>query len=314
MKKRYKTLWILFFLIHISSYAQHLNINGAFTLGLKVVLGNQNQSIQLGASAFGISNYNKVALEGGISVYTGAILKRYTIKSTGFINGYDVFYVMGYGQNNNLLGSSLSQYNNAVLYDNDYQNEFYGIGFGFEKQFLPKSLDEFEQRIGRLLMRFSNKNHSVGFSFKNDLKIGNLFYGDATDFGNTGSLYLTYSNAKRFDEIHQFGFAIELFTPQQDYTKIANNILNSDDGRKNVWHTTGLHKNTFYANGYLQYKLQKNNGVYKINTGVESPKMGAYIQNKLHDSFGLNPRFPWNVKRKHNFYIQGEVQHFINSL
>ncbi|NJB82472.1 hypothetical protein [Wenyingzhuangia aestuarii] len=307
-------LKIIFFLIVSKGFTQNLNYDGAVTLDVKITLGNQNRFCQLGISAFGISNYHKIALEGGISVYTGYLFKKHSLHSKGFIGGYDVFYLLGYGQNNNLLGSSLSQYNNVILYDHQHRNAFYGIGFGFEKQFLPAYLDEFEQRIGRFMMRFASNHHSLGFSFKNDFKIGGLFYGDATDFGATGSLYINYSNAKSSEEIHQVGFALELFTPQPDYGRIANHQMNSDDGRKNVWHTIGLHKNTFYANSYLSYKLQQNSMVYQLNTGVESHKLGAYIQNKLHDGFGLNPRYPWNVAQNNGVYLQGEVQTFINSL
>lgn len=295
-------------------YAQKININGAVTLDLKLILGNQNNLMQLGVSGFGISNYQQIAVESGVSVYLGYILQKHTIKKEGFVKGYDFFYLLGYGNNNNLLGSSLSQYNSAVLYNEQSDDSFYGFGFGFEKQYLPEGLKEFEQRIGRLMMRFSKESTSYQLTFKNDLRIGNLFYGDATDFGATGSLYLNYLNAVHRNEIHQLGFAIELFTPQPDYNRIASNLVNSDDGRKNVWHTKGVYNNVFYANGYVQYQLQRNNVVYQINSGIESNKLGAYVQNKLHDSFGLNPRFPWDVNRHNQYYIQGEVQTFINSL
>lgn len=314
MKIYLKIIVVICFLTVNQLKAQNVKINGAVTLDVKVTFGNQNNLVQLGVSGFGISNYQKIAAEAGFSIYTGYMFQRHTIKKNGFINGYDVFYLLGYGQNNNLLGSTLSQYNKAVLFDSNNNNSFYGVGFGFEKQFLPEELKEFNQRIARLMMRFSKGNNSLGLSFKNDFKIGGLFYGDATDFGNTGSLYVNYTNAQSFDEIHQLGFAIELFTPKQDYDRIANNNINSDDGRKNVWYTTGNYKNTFYANAFVQYTLQKSHYVYQINTGMESNKLGAYIQNKLHDGFGLNPRFPWNVTRNNKPYVQGTIQSFINSL
>lgn len=314
MKKNNHYLFIVLVFTFYASFAQGIRTNGALTLDVKVTLGNQNSLLQLGVSAFGTSHYKNIAAEGGVSVYTGYMLKRHTIKKSGFISGYDVFYLLGYGNNLNLLGSSLSQYNQAVVFDKGANNRFYGLGFGFEKQYLPTDLNEFEQRVGRLMMRFSKNQNSFGLSFKNDFKIGRLFYGDATDFGNTGSLFLNYVHAKNVDEIHKIGYALELFTPQQDYHRIANNLLNSDDGRKNVWYTTGNYKNTFYANTFLQYNIQRSDAVYQMNIGVESNKLGAYIQNKLHDSFGLNPRFPWQVYKANEFYIQGTANAFINNL
>jgi hypothetical protein len=31
------------------------------------------------------------------------------------------------------------------------------------------------------------------------------------------------------------------------------------------------------------------------------------VQNTLHDSFGLNPRFPWNVSAEDLFFIEGNT-------
>ena len=242
------------------------------------------------------------------------MLQRHTINQKGLIYGYDVFYLLGYGRNNNLLGSALSQYNLSVLYDEKQNNSFYGLGFGFEKQFLPHQLKEFQQRLGRLMLRLSEGNTSYDLSFKNDLRIGGLFYGDATDYGDTGSLYVNYTKAIDPVNIHQLGFVIQLFTAKPDYNKIANNTINSHDGRKNVWHTTGVYKNTFFANAYLKYKRQTHHIVYQLNTGIESNKLGAEIQNRLHDSFGLNPRYPWNVSNKKGWYIEGSSQLYLNSL
>lgn len=310
-----RTNYLLLFLVFgiITAKSQTLKANGAVTLGVKVVVGTQNNIIQLILSAFGSSNYNKAAIEGGGSVYVGYVTKRHTLRKKGLIHGYDIFYLMGYGNNTNLWVSSLSQQNSPLLYDFKKDNSFYGVGFGYEKQYLPKELDEFEQRIGRFLMRISKNDSSYGVSFRNDLRIGNLFYGNATDYGDTGTLKMTYSNAKNPRNIYQLGFAVELFTPQQDYTRIADNKMNSDDGRKNVWHTKGAFKNTFYTNAYLQFKWQYNHVAYQIKQGIQSQKLGAYIQNKLHDGFGLNPRFPWDTSKKNQWFVEAESQVYYNT-
>jgi hypothetical protein len=37
---------------------------------------------------------------------------------------------------------------------------------------------------------------------------------------------------------------------------------------------------------------------------MNSEKLGAFVQNTLHDSFGLNPRFPWNVNKKDKLFLE----------
>lgn len=295
------------------SNAQKLNSDFGLTLDVKVALGNQNKMLQVGMSTFGAVNYAKVAIEGGFSLYKGFILQRHTIVNHGFIGGYDAFYLAGYGNNHNLLGSSLSQYKSPLLFYEDVENSFIGLGFGFEKQYLPYELQEFNQRLGRILIRYSKNQDSYGLTFKNDLRIGSLFYGDATDFGDTGTLQLSYTNILTPKDIQRFGFTLQLFTPKPDYNRIANHERNSDEGRKNVWHTLGTFKDVFYANAYVDYTYQSQNKAYQSKLGIESNKLGAYIQNKLHDNFGLNPRYPWHVTQANKLFVEGQFQYFMKN-
>jgi hypothetical protein len=48
---------------------------------------------------------------------------------------------------------------------------------------------------------------------------------------------------------------------------------------------------------------------YNINSklGLNSEKLGAFIQNTLHDGAGLNPRFPWNVAAKDKPFYEVEA-------
>lgn len=306
-----RMLFCFFGLVLCNSYSQPVKANAAVLLGTKINIGSQNKFIQLGVSVFGATNYKNVALESGFSVYTGYLWQRHTIYSKGIVKGYDVFYVLGYGQNHNLLGSSLSQYQKTVVHTNENSDSFRGIGFGFEKQYLPNTLQEFNQRKGRLMFRYSDHQSSYNLTFKNDLRLGNLFYGDATDFGDTGTLQLSYVKVGEMDEIHRFGMSLQLFTPKPDLLKIANNLINSDDGRKNVWHTIGRFKNVFYANMFAAYSYQNNFINYTTKLGIESNKVGAYVQNKLHDGFGLNPRYPWHVTQKNKLFVVVGMENFI---
>lgn len=308
-----KAAFLILFLLPIKGSSQEFKTNGGLLFGVKMVLGNQNKMLQLGVSTFGAATYSKAAVEGGFSLYKGFVLQRHTIKTKGFVWGYDVFYLAGYGNNQNLLGSTLSQYNTPIVYDLVNESSFVGLGFGFEKQYLPGNLKEFNQRLGRLLIRYAKNDTSYGLTFKNDFKLGGLLYGDATDFGDTGSLFLSYTNIKNKETVSQLGFAIQLFTPKPDYDRIADHDRNSDEGRKNVWHTTGAYKDLFYANASFFYKYQHQHFVYQSKLGMESNKLGAYIQNNLHDGFGLNPRYPWFVDRKNRLYVEVEGSYFINS-
>jgi hypothetical protein len=73
---------------------------------------------------------------------------------------------------------------------------------------------------------------------------------------------------------------------------------------KNVWYMRAPFKDLFYANAYLFGSLQNNNGSGTLKLGYNSQRLGAYVQNTLHDGPGLNPRFPWNVRAKDKLFIE----------
>lgn len=244
-----------------------------------------------------------MAFESGIALYSGYLFKRHTIKTKGFNYGYDVFALIGKGNNLNFLASSFFK-NTLLISPINNKQRFYGLGFGFEKEFLPENLTTFNQRLGKFLMRFSNQNSSVNFQFKNDFRAGNLFNGEGTDFGNTGVLQISYSRILNNQEVFNIGVALSLFTPNPDYSKTPNNLVNSDDGSQNVWHTKPPHKNLFYANAYVFGNYTNINYSTTLKAGINSQKLGAFVQNTLHDNVGLNPRFPWNVSKKDTLFFE----------
>lgn len=290
--------------------AQSFSGNGALLIKAQITLGNQNQGIKIGAYAVGAAHYTDIAVEGGVGLYGGYLFKRHTIKTSGFSYGYDIFSLVGIGDNSNLLTSSFFT-DTPLFYSTVNDQNFYGLGFGFEKEFLPKNLQEFDQKIGKILMRFANANHSVNVQFKNDFRFGKIFNGDGTDFGNTGTFQISYSSFRNPLEAVHLGLAIQLFTPEADYSKTPSNSINSDDGSKNVWYTKGNYPKLFYAN-ILGFGSYQNEGVYAFaKAGLNSQKLGAYIQNTLHDSFGLNPRYPWDVSAKDIVYLETGASLFI---
>jgi hypothetical protein len=290
-------LFIVFFLKAPTLEAQKLNANGGFTIKATILLGNQNQWLQIGAFGFGALNYGDVSIESGLSFVSYQFVKRHTAKISGFAYSYEGFSLLGIGENSNLLGSSVSKLNNEVLFNPNGKGGFIGMGFGFSKDYLPKKLKSYGIKNGQFLMRFSNENYSIHSVFTNDFKVGSLFNGERTDYATTGAFHIGFTTFNR-DRLYQAGIGIELFTPQPNYSRPPRNPINSDDGRKNVWYTLPPFKNLFYANlyGYGSYQDSQ----YSVSTrlGINSQRLGAYIQNKLHDGIGLNPRFPWDVTKK----------------
>lgn len=308
-----KSLMLYLFLVVVEiSNAQSLDIDFGFLVKAKIQLGNQNQGIKVSANTLIAGQYNTFSFESGFSFFSGYFTKRHQIKTAGFHYGYDVFILSGVGNNSNLLGASF--FENTILLSNPQENQrFYGLGFGFEKEFLPKELSVFNQRLGKFLVRLSQRNHSFNIQFKNDLRVGTVFNGEGTDFAATGSFLVSYSAVENPLEAFYIGVGLSLFTPLQDYSKTPNNLLNSDDGSKNVWHLQKPYSTNFYANAFVFGGFVKNNFSSATKLGINSQKLGAYVQNTLHDGFGLNPRFPWDVAAKDKLFFEWDSLIFKNT-
>jgi len=219
-------------------------------LGLS--LGNQNTKIETGLLAYGTLNYADAAIEGGMQLISGQLFKSHTVKNSGLFYGYEFFALAGIGENSNLLGSTISDFNQSILFDKAKKNEFKGLGFGFQKEFIPNKLKHFSLKRGKLLMRFSNADHSLDITFMNDFRFRKIFNGEGTDYGETGGLVIGFSKINSSFRAYRLGIGLELFTPKPDYSKTPNNLINSDDGRKNVWHTIEPFSDLFYANAFTK--------------------------------------------------------------
>lgn len=307
------SLSIALLLCGLKMNAQDIEFNGGIQLKATLLLGNQNQAFKLGVFGFGIANYNDVAIEAGATIFINQLFKRHTVKNTGVGYGYDLFSMIGFGQNSNLLGSSISNINNTLLVNPNGKGGFGGFGFGLEKEFLPAELKSFSPRRGSILTRFSNANHSINIAFLNDFRFGRLVRGEGTDYAATGTLKISYSEIRENNLAYQIGLGIELFTPQADFSKSPDNPINSDDGRKNVWYVLSPFEDLFYANGYVFGTIQDNHFSGSLKLGYNSQRLGAYIQNVLHDGIGLNPRFPWDVRALDKLFVEVEgsvIQNF----
>lgn len=313
MKSFYFLLFIVFLIGTPKAKAQKLNTNGGILIKGTILLGNQNQWLQIGAYGFGALNYGDASIESGLSFVSYQFVKRHTKKISGLAYSYEFFTLVGIGKNSNLLGSSVSKLNNEVIFNPNGQSRFYGLGLGFSKDYLPKSLKSYGIKNGQFLMRFSNANHSIHTVFTNDFKFGVLFNGERSDYANTGSFYIGFSSIYDWQRVYQAGIGVELFTSQPNYSKPPRNPINSDDGRKNVWYTLPPYKDLFYTNLYAFGAYQDSHYSVSTRLGINSQRLGAFIQNLLHDGIGLNPRFPWDVTQKDVLFVEtaGSLNHTI---
>tara|TARA_B100000809_G_scaffold35204_2_gene30977 strand:- start:16791 stop:17750 length:960 start_codon:yes stop_codon:yes gene_type:complete len=292
---------------------QNIHHNGGLLLTSQITLGNQNDWFKLGLFGFGAVNYRGIAIEGGVSLGLKQLFKRHTLSVRGRSYSYEFFGMLGGGQNQDLLGATTSTQNNTLFSTPLQNSSFLGIGFGYEKEILPNELKTYTLRRGKLLLRYSNNNANLHLAFLNDFKAGKLFYGEGTDYGETGTFSMGFTKKNNAKEAYEIGYGITLFTPPANYSRSPRNLKNSDNGRKNVWFTQGSAPQLFYANAFAYGNYQKESYSFHSKLGVESNKMGASIQNKLHDGFGLNPRYPWDTKKKNAVYYELEATLFYNT-
>ena len=302
---------MLFFFGVVSLWSQQLRSNGGLMVKTEITLGNQNKTIKLSVFGVGTLNYGDASLETGLSLFSGQLFQRHTTsQQKGLFYGYDFFLLGGTGNNSNLLAASLFANNQTLLFSPTPAGRFNGVGFGFQKEFLPGDLKAFNLRRGKILMRFSDNNQSYKIIFSNDFRFYPLFNGQGTDYGQTGGIEFGFSRIESRTEAYQIGLGLELFTPKADYTRTPINPINSDDGRKNVWYTSSPLSRLFYSNLYALGSYQNRHVESSLKIGLNSKKLGAYIQNTLHDSFGLNPRFPWRVDEKDQLLIDASLSVF----
>ena len=295
-----------------TAMAQSLQFNGGALLKAEITLGNQNQWLKIGALGFGALNYGDVSLESGVSFATYTFVKRHTVKQQGLAYSYEVFALAGIGKNSNLLGSAISDMNTQLLFNPSGKGGFNGIGLGFGKDYLPKKLKPYSLKRGQILMRFGNADHSVQVVFQNDVKLGNVFRGEGTDYGTTGSLSFGFAQIKDPFTAYELGIALELFTARPNYTELPRNTIDSDDGRKPVWFVLGPFEDLFYSNLYAFGSYHDRDYSATVKLGINSQRLGAFIQNTLHDGFGLNPRFPWDITAKDRLFFEVSGATFLN--
>jgi len=305
-------------LVLISSkknHSQNIELHGGLLLKTNLTLGNQNQLIKFSLLSYGTLSFGDFSMESGFSLAASQLLKRHAICTKDRSILYEIFGLIGGGKNTNLLGSSVSNQNHSIIINPYGSNNFKGLGLGFEKEYFNNQLKSFNIKRGKMLFRYSHSNYSIHSVFLNDFSFGALFNGEGTDYGETGTLIIGYTNILNPTEVYQTGIGLTLFTPQANYSISPRNPINSDDGRKNVWFMSPPYSNHFYSNIYAFVSYQNAYYTWHSKLGMNSEKLGAFVQNKLHDGLGLNPRFPWKVDTKDLLFyeIEGAIQYKTNT-
>lgn len=284
------------------SNGQNTKTNGGFSVKAEYTFGSQNHQFKVGTFVFGAVNIGNYGIESGAAFSAYLFMKRHGVKIPGFAYSYELFGMTGWGKNTNLLGSTIALLPTESIFNPKGNGGFGGFGFGINKEVLPEMLRKFNSRRGNFLLRYSNSTYSVNMNFSNDMNFA-LFKGQGTDLGATGSLLITVAQINGY-ELRRLGVGLDVFTPEPDYLQAPRNLKNSDDGWRNVWFNTNPYEDLFHANLYVDVRFQENAFAWAAKIGIDSPKIGAYVQNVIHDSFGLFPRFSWPVDENAQLFYE----------
>jgi len=194
-------------------------LHGSFFLRLQ--LGSQLQAIQTGVSVFGTARYNSTAMEGGINLSFSPFLQKFGVHEKGFEGTMELFALLGYGKNDNLLGANIGLFNPYSFYDETKNNNrFYGIGGTVILNRLSGDLKKFENAQGGLLIRLSNSRNSFTINNLNDAT-AKPFARSGTDKGFTARMRIKYSRIDE-NELLVVGFGFDMFTPEADYGRVPS--------------------------------------------------------------------------------------------
>ena len=298
-------LSLFFCIVYFSPVPNTWASQTAIQAKLEYTFGSQNNLLKIGLFSFAASD-DKVDLEFGAGIWAYPYLTRYGAKAPNWGYGYELFALVGAGNNQNLLGSSVSMYQNDAFFEQKIDNrrggKFFGAGLGISQDQPRGSLQKFGVQRVHLITRFANKSNSTHINFANDLRISK-WMGAGLDQGPTGSLHIGHARISG-DKLQRLTVGFDAFTPQPDYTRPASNPKNSEAGAKRTWFTNEPWGSLFHANFFLGISEQKRDQVWSAKLGLDSPKLGAYIQNRIHDSFGLYPRYPWPIDENAKFYFE----------
>jgi len=301
--------FIILFLFVNKSFSQSFSgtINGA--ISVNILLGTQLKALNVGLSVFGtMSCRSEASVEGGLNFNFSPFIQKYGVYESSFASSLEMFGLVGFGENNNLLGSNVGLTKHTSFYDYTVKDgRFYGVGMTVILNKIKGDLSKFENKQGGFIFRFSEKQNSVAFNMVNDVN-ARPFSKSGSDKGSTARVMLSYTTVKGV-ELYGFGVGLDMFTPEADYGKAPRAHVNDEDGMVAVLINTKPYDDLFHLNLFTSFVYQNQSRNINVDgrVGVDSYKLGAFVQNAIHDNFGLFPRFSWPVTKKATFYSLVDV-------
>lgn len=308
------TFIIILLLFVTRSFSQNFSgtINGA--ISVNILLGTQLKALNVGLSVFGTTTYKlNTSFEGGVNFNFSPFLQKYGVYKGSFSSSLEMFGLAGYGDNHNLLGSNVGLTKHTSFYDyNAESNKFYGAGVSIVLNKIGGDLKKFQNKQGGVIFRFSKNQSSVAFNMLNDVSAG-PFSKSGTDKGSTARAILSYTTIKGY-ELYGFGIGLDMFTPEANYGKSPRSNVNDEDGTVAVLINTKPYEDLFHLNLFasMVYQNQLENFNFDGRVGVDSYKLGAFVQNSIHDNFGLFPRFSWPITKNGKFYSLLDINTSLN--
>lgn len=309
-----RTFIIILMLFSFKAFSQDFSgtLNGAVSVNL--LFGTQLKALNVGLSIFGTTSYkSETSLEGGINFNFSPFLQKYGIYQGNFSSSIELFGLVGYGENNNLLGSNVGLTKHTSFYDHTITgSRFYGAGMSVILNKIKGDLSKFQNQQGGLIFRLSEKQNSVAFNINNDLSAW-FFNKSGTDKGNTARAMLSYTTIKGV-ELYGVGIGLDMFTPEADYGRAPRNMVNDEDGTVAVLFNTKPYDDLYHLNLFSSFIYQNQQTNFNIDgrIGVDNYKLGAFVQNSIHDSFGMVPRFAWPVAKKGKLYSLFDINTSLN--
>lgn len=303
----YKVLVTLLVLISFNrTISAQINddFNGSVALGVSAgfTFGSQDKSIDFGVGIYTSGSFKKFAGEGGLNYKVNFFFQKFGVNNTSIYQAIEYYGLLGFGRTSNLLGASVGVNDMFIPFDEGEKGDFWGIGLGSNLNIISGSLKKFSNKQATMLIRVSNNAYTFNIVYANDVSVG-IMDASGTDKALTGNLYIDYAYINN-NALQSVGIALDMFTPEPDYSRLPRNLVNSSGGSYNVLYGTKPYENLFHGNLYLRSTYQTSFYRGELKLGVDSKKFGALVQNTLHDSFGLYPRFGWNIEEKDKLYIE----------
>lgn len=282
--------------------------DGGAAVNVRLTLGNQNKSLALGIPLFGAAVGGHASVEGGVSYTLGQHFQMFEVGSLGWgrsaLSSTLDWQVQGaLGQHRGFLG--LDSGSPTPLFANDRRKFTAGLGLGQRYNWLPTRIKEFENVQGTLKVFFAHGDFRESILFSNDTRMyfPLLVLGGGTDLGPTASL-LGRLDIRNGRGVLSLGIAHDMFTPLPDRTRPPTNT-SVRQGKHGTYFTQGNFQNLYHGNTYTFAEFRERHWQASVKLGVDSQRLGAAIQDFIHNNVTGSPLFPgWDPNQPARLFLE----------